>query len=186
MSEARLLRLMSHVGLSAMSLAATSSSTTSCLSSSPTSASSSIPKSDRDVVIVSYARTPVGCLNGSLSSLPAHELGAIAIKGAIKRAGISPSLVEEVFMGNVLQAGQGQAPARQAAIKAGIPLSAPATTINKVRSGFTFFAHSINLSINHFIISNNHENGTIVYALSLSLSLLFILFSYSLIHTFID
>ncbi|MGB1449075.1 MAG: acetyl-CoA C-acyltransferase [Flavobacteriaceae bacterium] len=87
-----------------------------------------------NVVIVSAKRTPIGKFMGSLSSVPAPLLGATAIKGALDAAGIAPSLVEEVFMGNVLQAGVGQAPARQAAIHAGIPATVPCTTVNKVCS----------------------------------------------------
>lgn len=86
----------------------------------------------QDVVIVSGARTPTGAFLGKLASLSAPELGAIAIKEAVGRAGIKPDDVEEVIMGNVVSAGLGQAPARQAAIKAGIPDTVGATTINKV------------------------------------------------------
>jgi len=85
-----------------------------------------------EIVIVSIARTPVGSFQGSLSALSAPKLGAIAIKAALARAGIDGSKVDEVYMGNVLQAGIGQAPARQAAIFAGLPNSVPATTVNKV------------------------------------------------------
>ena len=84
------------------------------------------------IVLVSVARTPMGGMLGSLSGLAAHELGALAIKAAIERAGISGDAVDEVIMGNVLQAGQGQAPARQAALGAGLPLSVACTTIHKV------------------------------------------------------
>ncbi len=84
------------------------------------------------IVIVSVARTPMGGMLGSLSGLAAHELGAIAIKAAVERAGIKPEQVNEVIMGNVLQAGQGQAPARQAALGAGLPLGVSCTTIHKV------------------------------------------------------
>lgn len=84
------------------------------------------------IVLVSVARTPMGGMLGSLSGLAAHELGAVAIKAAVERAGISPDAVDEVIMGNVLQAGQGQAPARQAALGAGLPKSAACTTIHKV------------------------------------------------------
>jgi acetyl-CoA C-acetyltransferase len=86
----------------------------------------------RDVVIVGAVRTPIGSLLGTLSSLTAPQLGAIAIKAALERAGVDPSKVEEVWMGNVLQAGQGQAPGRQAAIAAGIPETVPANTLNKM------------------------------------------------------
>ncbi|MCZ7556356.1 MAG: acetyl-CoA C-acetyltransferase [Bacteroidia bacterium] len=85
-----------------------------------------------DVVIVSAARTPIGAFNGSLASLTAPQLGAIAIREALKRAGVKPEDVSEVIMGNVLTAGVGQAPARQAALFAGIPQSVPCMTINKV------------------------------------------------------
>ncbi|XP_069496559.1 acetyl-CoA acetyltransferase, mitochondrial [Ambystoma mexicanum] len=85
-----------------------------------------------EVVIVSAARTPIGSFQGSLSSLQATQLGSIAIKAAIERAGIPKEEVQEVYMGNVLQAGEGQAPTRQALLGAGLPVSTPATTINKV------------------------------------------------------
>ncbi len=84
------------------------------------------------IVIVSTARTAMGAMSGSLSSLAAHELGAAAISAAVERAGVAPDSVNEVLMGNVLQAGQGQAPARQAALGAGLPLSAGCTTVHKV------------------------------------------------------
>jgi acetyl-CoA C-acetyltransferase len=98
------------------------------------------------VVIVSLARTPMGGLLGSLSSLTANQLGAVAIKAAVARAGLKPEDVEEVIMGNVLMAGQGQAPARQAALAAGLPLGVSCTTINKIcGSGLKamFFAHDL-------------------------------------------
>jgi len=84
------------------------------------------------VVIVSVARTPIGSFMGSLSTIPAPKLGAVAIKGALEKINLDPNLVDEVLMGNVVQAGTGQAPARQAAIFAGLPDSVPCTTINKV------------------------------------------------------
>jgi len=84
------------------------------------------------IVLVSVARTPMGGMMGSLSGLAAHELGATAIKAAVERAGIAADAVDEVIMGNVLQAGQGQAPARQAALGAGLPKSVACTTIHKV------------------------------------------------------
>lgn len=84
------------------------------------------------VVIVSAARTPIGSFMGSLSSLTATQLGSAAIKGALNKINLDPSLVQEVYMGNVVQAGVGQAPARQAALGAGIPDTVPATTVNKV------------------------------------------------------
>jgi acetyl-CoA C-acetyltransferase len=86
----------------------------------------------RDVVIVGAARTPIGAFQGALSSLTAPQLGAIAIKAALERAGVKPELVEQVYMGHVLQAGVGQAPARQASRFAGLPEGAVAVTINKV------------------------------------------------------
>ena len=84
------------------------------------------------IVIVSVARTPMGVMMGSLSGFAAHQLGAIAIKAAVERAGLAPDQVNEVIMGNVLQAGQGQAPARQAALGAGLPRSVACTTVHKV------------------------------------------------------
>jgi acetyl-CoA C-acetyltransferase len=84
------------------------------------------------IVIVSAARTPVGSFNGALSSLPAHELGRIAIQAAIERAGIAPGDVDEVVLGQVLQAGAGQGPARQAAVNAGIPVESPAWSLNQL------------------------------------------------------
>src|SRR5882757_7298661 len=85
-----------------------------------------------DIVIVSAARTPVGSFNGALSSLPAHELGKVAILAAVERAGIQLSDVDEVVLGQVLQAGAGQGPARQAAINAGIPIESPAWSLNQL------------------------------------------------------
>ena len=85
-----------------------------------------------NVYIVSAARTPMGSFLGSLSSVPATKLGSTAIQGALNMAGLDPKEVEEVYMGNVLQAGMGQAPARQAALGAGLSESVPCTTINKV------------------------------------------------------
>jgi len=85
-----------------------------------------------EVYIVSMARTPIGSFNGSIASLPVVDLGKTVIKEAVKRAGIEANQVEEVFMGNVLTANAGQAPARQAALAAGIPVNVPCTTINKV------------------------------------------------------
>lgn len=86
----------------------------------------------KEVVIVSAARTPVGSFLGSYGDVPAVELGAIAIKAAVERAGIKPEQVDEVIMGNVLQAGLGQNTARQASLKAGLPIEVPAWTLNKV------------------------------------------------------
>lgn len=86
----------------------------------------------KDVVIVAVARTPIGSFMGSLSNIPAPKLGAIAIKGALEKINLDPNKVDEVFMGNVVSSGLGQAPARQAAIFAGIPDTVPCTTVNKV------------------------------------------------------
>ncbi|SDY89796.1 Thiolase, N-terminal domain, partial [Proteiniborus ethanoligenes] len=86
----------------------------------------------REVVIVGAARTPIGSYGGSLASLSAIDLGVIAAKEAIKRAGIKPEDIDEVILGNVLSAGIGQNPARQVALGAGLPDTTPATTINKV------------------------------------------------------
>jgi acetyl-CoA C-acetyltransferase len=86
----------------------------------------------REVVIVGAARTPIGSFLGSLAAVPAPRLGAIAIRAALERAGLDPGAVDEVIMGNVLQAGIGQAPARQAALFAGLPETTPAWTLNKV------------------------------------------------------
>ena len=83
-------------------------------------------------VIVAGARTPIGKLSGGLASFAATDLGGFAIKAALERAGVSPELVDYVFMGQVLQAGAGQITARQAAVNAGIPMTVPATTVNKV------------------------------------------------------
>ncbi len=87
---------------------------------------------EREIVILSAARTPIGSFLGSLSTVPAPRLGAVAIRAALERAGVEPQQVEQVMMGNVLQAGIGQAPARQAGIYAGIPHEAGAVTIHKV------------------------------------------------------
>jgi acetyl-CoA C-acetyltransferase len=84
------------------------------------------------IVIVSAVRTPIGSFMGSLSTVPATQLGAIAIKGALEKINLEPKLIDEVFMGNVVQAGVGQAPARQAAIFADLPVSVACTTVNKV------------------------------------------------------
>jgi len=86
----------------------------------------------KEIVIVGAARTPIGSFLGTLSSLSAPKLGSLAIKAALERAGVSPDMVQQVIMGNVLQGGVGQAPARQAGIGAGVPVSAGAVTVNKV------------------------------------------------------
>ena len=86
----------------------------------------------RDVYILSAARTPIGKFGGALSTVPATDLGATAIRAAVERSGVAPGRIDEAIMGQVLQAGAGQAPARQAALKAGLPEGVSATTINKV------------------------------------------------------
>ena len=85
-----------------------------------------------DVFILSAARTPIGKFGGGLSTVPATDLGATAIRAAVERSGIAPEKVDEAIMGQVIQAGAGQAPARQAALKGGLPEGVSATTINKV------------------------------------------------------
>ncbi|MGQ0674405.1 MAG: acetyl-CoA C-acetyltransferase [Hyphomicrobium sp.] len=87
---------------------------------------------DTTIVIASAARTPVGSFNGSLASLPAHELGKVAIKAALDRAKVAPGEVSEVILGQILTAGQGQGPARQASIAAGIPVDTPAWSMNQI------------------------------------------------------
>ncbi|WP_396590211.1 acetyl-CoA C-acyltransferase [Allomuricauda sp. R78024] len=118
------------------------------------------------VVIVSAVRTPIGSFMGSLSSVPAPKLGSIAIKGALEKINLKPEQVEEVLMGNVVQAGTGQAPARQAAIYAGIPNTVPCTTINKVcASGMKAImqaAQSIALGENSIVVAGGMENMSLI------------------------
>lgn len=120
----------------------------------------------REVYIVSAVRTPMGSFNGSLSSISAPKLGATAIKGALLKAGVDASQVQEVFMGNVLQAGVGQAPARQAAIYAGIGNEVPCTTINKVcasgMKSIALGAQSIMLGDNDCVVAGGMENMSAV------------------------
>src|SRR6266508_4829936 len=85
-----------------------------------------------DVVIVAATRTPVGSFNGAFANLPAHDLGKVAIKAALERAGVEPARVSEVIMGQILTAAQGQNPARQASIAAGIPVESPAWGVNQL------------------------------------------------------
>ena len=117
---------------------------------------------DDPVVIVGIARTPMGGFQGELSSIPATKLGAVAIKAALNRAEIAGESVGEVIMGNILSAGQGQAPARQASIYAGIPDSVGCTTINKMcGSGMkaTMLAHDmISAGTSSIIIAGGMEN----------------------------
>ncbi|WP_218599510.1 acetyl-CoA C-acyltransferase [Polaribacter sp. NJDZ03] len=116
----------------------------------------------KEVVIVSVARTPIGSFMGSLSTTPAPKLGAIAIKGALGKINLDPNLVEEVFMGNVVSAGLGQAPARQAAIFAGIPNTVPCTTVNKVcasgMKAIMLAAQTIALGDADIIVAGGMEN----------------------------
>lgn len=116
----------------------------------------------KEVFIVSAVRTPMGSFGGSLSGVPATKLGAIAIKAAMERAKVAPDQVNEVFMGNVLQANLGQAPARQAAINAGIPDTVPCTTVNKVcasgMKSLSFGVQSILLGDNDVVVAGGMEN----------------------------
>lgn len=121
---------------------------------------------NKEVVIVSMARTPIGSFLGALSTIPAPKLGAIAIKGALDKINLDANLVDEVLMGNVVQAGTGQAPARQAAIYAGIPDNVPCTTINKVcASGMKTVmqaAQAIALGDAHVIVAGGMENMSLI------------------------
>ncbi|WP_121665372.1 acetyl-CoA C-acyltransferase [Mesonia aquimarina] len=121
---------------------------------------------NKEVVIVSAARTPIGSFLGSLSTVAATKLGSTAIKGALDKINLKPELVQEVLMGNVVQAGVGQAPARQAALGAGIPESVPATTINKVcASGMKAViqgAQSIALGDADIIVAGGMENMSLI------------------------
>lgn len=116
----------------------------------------------KEVVIVSVARTPIGSFMGSLSKIAAPKLGAIAIKGALNKINLNPNLVDEVFMGNVVSAGLGQAPARQAALLAGISETVPCTTINKVCSSgmkaIMLAAQSIALGDATIVVAGGMEN----------------------------
>ncbi|EDM44119.1 acetyl-CoA acetyltransferase [unidentified eubacterium SCB49] len=120
----------------------------------------------KEVVIVSAARTPIGSFMGSLSSVSAAKLGSTAIKGALDKISLDPSFVQEVLMGNVVQAGVGQAPARQAALGAGIPNTVPCTTINKVcSSGMKTVmqaAQSIALGDADIIVAGGMENMSLI------------------------
>lgn len=120
----------------------------------------------REVVIVSGVRTPIGRFGGSLTEISAYDLGSLVIKEAIKRAGIKPEDVDEVIFGNVLTSGLGQNPARQAAMKAGIPKEVPAFTINKVcASGLkavTLAAQTIKAGDNEIVVAGGQENMSAV------------------------
>ncbi|MBC8156441.1 MAG: acetyl-CoA C-acyltransferase [Bacteroidetes bacterium] len=115
-----------------------------------------------EVVIVAAVRTPIGSFGGVLSTLSAVDLGAAAIKGALAKAGVAPELVEEVFMGNVVSANVGQAPAKQAALKAGLPATIPCTTINKVCASGTkaimLAAQAIQLGQAEVIVAGGMES----------------------------
>ena len=92
----------------------------------------------KEVFIVSAVRTPMGSFMGSLSGVPATQLGTAAVKGALDKINLDPALVQEIYMGNVLQAGEGQAPARQVALGAGLSNHTPSTTINILRPTLLF------------------------------------------------
>ena len=115
-------------------------------------------------VICSVARTPIGRFQGQFSPLTATDLGGVAISGALERAGLAPETVDEVLFGHVLQAGQGQITSRQAAVKGGIPMTVPATTINKVcLSGMTAIAEAsfhIAVGESHFVVAGGMESMT--------------------------
>jgi acetyl-CoA C-acetyltransferase len=117
---------------------------------------------NKEVVIVSAVRTPIGSFLGSLSGIPAPKLGAIAIKGALEKIKLDPTLVDEVFMGNVIQAGEGQAPAKQAALFAGLPNTIPCTTINKVcasgMKAIAFAAQAIQCGDAEIVVAGGMEN----------------------------
>ncbi|MDW5289769.1 acetyl-CoA C-acyltransferase [Formosa sp. PL04] len=120
----------------------------------------------KEVVIVSAARTPIGSFLGSLSTIPAPKLGAVAIKGALDKINLDANLVDEVFMGHVVQAGTGQAPAKQAAIYAGIPNTVPCTTVNKVcasgMKAIMMAAQSIALGDAEIVVAGGMENMSMI------------------------
>ncbi|MCE2743909.1 MAG: acetyl-CoA C-acyltransferase [Fluviicola sp.] len=116
----------------------------------------------KEVFIVAAARTPIGGFLGGLSTIPATQLGSIAIKGALEKGNIKPELIDEVFMGNVLQAGVGQAPARQATLGAGLGQNVPSTTVNKVcasgMKAIILAAQSIQAGDNEIVVAGGMEN----------------------------
>jgi acetyl-CoA C-acetyltransferase len=120
----------------------------------------------KEVYIISAVRTPMGSFGGSLSTVPAPQLGAAAIKGAIAKAGIDKNLIQEVYMGNVLQANVGQAPARQAALFAGLSQHVPCTTVNKVcasgMKAISMAAQSILAGDNDIVVAGGMENMSMV------------------------
>lgn len=120
----------------------------------------------KEVFIVSAVRTPMGSFMGSLSTVPATKLGATAVKGALDKIGLDPNQVQEIYMGNVLQAGEGQAPARQVALGAGLSINTPSTTVNKVcASGMkavTMAAQAIKAGDADVIVAGGMENMSLV------------------------
>lgn len=120
----------------------------------------------KEVFIVSAVRTPMGSFMGSLSTVPATKLGATAVKGALDKIGLAPENVQEIYMGNVLQAGEGQAPARQVALGAGLSINTPSTTVNKVcASGMkavTMAAQAIKAGDADVIVAGGMENMSLV------------------------
>lgn len=120
----------------------------------------------KEVFIVSAVRTPMGSFMGSLSTVPATKLGATAVKGALDKIGLDPNAVQEIYMGNVLQAGAGQAPARQVALGAGLSINTPSTTVNKVcASGMkavTMAAQAIKAGDAEVIVAGGMENMSLV------------------------
>jgi len=120
----------------------------------------------KEVYIISAVRTPIGSFMGGLSTVSATALGSAAIKGALEKGNVKSELIEEVFMGNVLQAGVGQAPARQAALGAGLGQNVPCTTINKVcasgMKAIMFGAQSIIAGDNHIVIAGGMENMSLI------------------------
>lgn len=115
-----------------------------------------------DIVIVAAKRTPMGAFQGALAAMTAPELGACAIAAALTQSGLAPAQIDEGFMGNVLAAGMGQAPARQALLKAGLPASVPATTVNKVcgsgMKAVMLAADSIRLGDNRVVVAGGMES----------------------------
>lgn len=120
----------------------------------------------KEVFIVSAVRTPMGSFMGSLSTVPATKLGATAVKGALDKIGMDPNNVQEIYMGNVLQAGEGQAPARQVALGAGLSINTPSTTVNKVcASGMkavTMATQAIKAGDAEVIVAGGMENMSLV------------------------
>jgi acetyl-CoA C-acetyltransferase len=120
----------------------------------------------KEVYVVSAVRTPMGSFLGALSTVPATVLGSTAIKGALEKGNVNPSIIDEVFMGNVLQANVGQAPARQAAMGAGLSENVPCTTVNKVcasgMKSIALAAQTILAGDNHVVIAGGMENMSVV------------------------